>query len=157
MFSCFNYSYMTNYSWKSFVQLLSKQSQIPIELRTAQLSQAILESGRGNSVLFKFYGNPYGMKYRSELKEVSTPIKLEVSNGIDVYCCFPTEKIAVGAYWMFLNRSVYAGWEKMKTSEDFVRFLLACGYAGDDKNHQQDYFSQISKILPEASHILQVV
>lgn len=148
-----------DYSWKNFVQLLSKQEIEHKSLIPIQLSQAILESGRGNSFLFRNYGNPYGMKYRKEMSEIATPKEVSVSDGKDIYCWFKSEEIAVNAYWIFLNREIYKGWENY--AEDsrigFMRYIINRGYVGGDENAKLEYLSKIIKLLPEADHILEVI
>lgn len=147
-----------NYSWKTFVQLLSKQNIEHKNLLPIQLSQAILESGRGNSHLFRNYGNPYGMKYRKEMSGVATPKEIKLSDGTDIYCWFKSEKNAVDAYWMFINRDIYKGWESNGSNRlAFLRFIVNQGYAGDNEKTKLDYFNHVLKILPEADHILQVI
>ncbi len=138
-----------DYSWRKFVQLLSKQNIEHKNLLPIQLVQAILESGRGNSHLFRNYGNPYGIKYRKEMSDVATPKEIEVSDGKDVYCWFKSEAIAVDAYWIFLNREIYKGWELKSTNRlAFLRHIVNCGYVGGDEKAKLNYFNHVLLKFP---------
>jgi N-acetylmuramoyl-L-alanine amidase len=76
------------FRWEDFVRTLD-ESRIEFEhLKVIQLSQAILESGRGQSDLFQQHANPYGMKYRREMSQIAIPITYRASDGEDVYCKF---------------------------------------------------------------------
>ena len=148
-----------NYSWRKFVQTLSKQEIKYRNLLPIQLSQAILESGRGNSFLFGNYGNPYGMKYRIEMSSIAVAKEIEASDGKDTYCWFKSEKMAVDGYWVFLNREIYKGWENHAEYNriSFIRYIINRGYIGGDEKIKLEYLSKIIKLLPEADHILQVI
>ncbi len=76
------------FSWQDFVRVLNKSSIEFEHLKIIQLSQAILESGRGESALFQRHANPYGMKYRREMHQIAVPMTYKASDGEDVYCKF---------------------------------------------------------------------
>jgi N-acetylmuramoyl-L-alanine amidase len=148
---------MKLYSWRLFVHSVSNQ-QIERSLKVVQLSQAILESGRGRSFLFRNYGNPFGMKYRNEMSAIATPVEVSVSDGIDTYCRFDSEVDAVKGYWIFLNRRIYDGWQdRILSPNEMIRFLLSRGYAGTDIEKQEDYYEKICRIFPEVSHLIEVL
>ena len=65
---------MTNFNWDDFVRILKNTDIEFHHLKLVQLAQAILESGRGSSDLFRLHGNPFGMKYRREMCGVAIPI-----------------------------------------------------------------------------------
>ena len=67
-------------------------------LKPVQLAQAILESGRGSSDLFRSHGNPFGMKYRREMCGIAIPIQYSAHDGDDVYCKFDTLQDADRAF-----------------------------------------------------------
>lgn len=140
---------MKLYSWRLFVHAVSNQ-QIERSLKVVQLSQAILESGRGCSFLFRNYGNPFGMKYRNEMSAIATPVEVSVSDGIDTYCRFDSEQDAVKGYWIFLNRRILS-------PHKMIRFLLSRGYAGTDIEKQEAYYEKICKLFPEVSHLIEVL
>ena len=92
---------MTTFSWDDFVGVLKNTDIEFHHLKLVQLAQAILESGRGSSDLFRLHGNPFGMKYRREMCGVAIPIQYSAHDGEDVYCKFDTLQDAVDGYWLF--------------------------------------------------------
>ena len=68
-------------SFKEFARALS-DTRIEFEhLKVAQLAQAILESGRGSSDLFKDHNNPFGMKYRPEMSGLPPRCNIPTTPG----------------------------------------------------------------------------
>lgn len=123
-----------------------------------QLAQAFLESGRGSSLLFQKHTNPYGMKFRSELKALASPVKFVPTSGeSDIYCEFASTEVAVKAYWRFLDRKVYQGWRDCNSFGELLNHVVRCGYAGLDPNAQQRYIFQIVRLRPEVQHIDEIV
>jgi hypothetical protein len=117
------------FEWNDFVSTI-RDAEIEFEhLKKVQLAQAILESGRGNSDLFKLHGNPFGMKYRPEMSGIAIPVTYEASDGEDIYCKFVTLEDAIRGYWIFINRPVYSGWRSSISSpETYIRFIAFAGY-----------------------------
>lgn len=143
------------YAWTDFVQAL-KDAKIEFpHLKKAQMAQAILESGRSESDLFKLHGNPFGMKYRKEMKDIAIPVNYKAHDGQDVYCKFDTRQDAVQGYWVFINRDVYSGWRtSVATAEDYLEFIAFAGYIGGDDAAKNAYVRKVADLFPEASGLL---
>lgn len=151
--------------WNDFVQAL-KQTKIEFEhLKVTQLAQAILESGRGQSDLFKLHANPFGMKFRKEMRAIADPVIYTDSAGeTDTYCKFDDLEEAVKGYWVFMDRPVYSGWRNnSSTPEDYIEFITYAGYIGGpfngsdaDRRSKDAYISKIINLLPEAKTLLGV-
>ncbi|WP_373487256.1 N-acetylmuramoyl-L-alanine amidase [Blastomonas sp.] len=158
-------------SFEAFVKALSNASVEYEHLKSAQLAQAILESGRGTSALFKLHKNPFGMKYRPELAAVATPVSYTDHAGEpDQYCAFSSYAKAVSGYWLFINRSVYSGWRAAsKTPQEFIRFISYAGYVGGphsavpagqraaDQIRKEAYIAKVASLLGEAEDRLQAL
>lgn len=150
------------FSWQDFVRVLNKSSIEFEHLKIIQLSQAILESGRGESALFQRHANPYGMKYRREMHQIAVPMTYKASDGEDVYCKFDDLDDAVAGYWIFIDRPVYAGWRHSSaTPEDYLRFIVYAGYVGGpfdgtqaDRDSKEKYIEKIRHLIPEARRLL---
>lgn len=158
----------------SFDQFVKGLSAADIEfehLKVAQLAQAILESGRGLSNLFKNHRNPYGMKYRTELASLATSVTYTDSAGeTDEYCQFASYDNAVKGYWRFIDRSVYAGWRAASNSpEEFIRFITFAGYLGgpheqvpperkeEDRLKKEAYIRKVTSLFGEAEDRLSAI
>lgn len=151
------------YTWESFVSALK---DTPIEfahLKVIQLAQAILESGRGSSDLYRVHCNPYGMKFRREMRSIADQIVYTDSAGeTDIYCKFDDPEEAVRGYWQFINRPPYSGWRtSSSTPEDYIEFIAYAGYIGGpfngtdaDRNQKDTYIKKITDLIPEASNLL---
>ena len=61
---------MTTFNWDDFVSILKNTDIEFHHLKQVQLAQAILESGRGSSDLFRLHANPFGMKYRRTKRRI---------------------------------------------------------------------------------------
>jgi flagellum-specific peptidoglycan hydrolase FlgJ len=142
-------------SWSHHVKAISLQNIAP-HFITVQLAQAILESGRGTSVLFLKANNPYGIKYRKELERLAIPLEIKASDGIGVYAKFNDFDSATTGYWVFINRVRYRGWELTKDENQFIKHLVDKGYAGNGEAHQASYLGKLRSILPEARHIVRL-
>lgn len=121
------------------------------ELKPICLAQWLLESGRCSSVLFKEHNNAGGMKWRSEMSQVASPVEYEASDGKDTYCHFNSLPEWIQGYWRFIERSPYKGW---RTSAEagpraYISFIASCGYAEDG-----NYVSKVLSLLPEAEGLL---
>ena len=122
---------MTNFNWDDFVRILKNTDIEFHHLKQVQLAQAILESGRGSSDLFRLHGNPFGMKYRREMCGIAIPIQYSAHDGDDVYCKFDTLQDAVDGYWLFIDRPIYSGWRtSVATEADYIDFIAFAGYVG---------------------------
>ncbi len=143
------------FEWNDFVSTL-RNTEIEFEhLKVVQLAQAILESGRGQSDLFRLHGNPFGMKYRSEMSGIAIPVSYEASDGVDIYCKFDTLQDAVDGYWIFINRPVYSGWRNSISSpEEYIRFIAFAGYIGGDDAAKEQYTNTVIRLFDEASRLL---
>jgi N-acetylmuramoyl-L-alanine amidase len=139
-------------SWGEFVKLVCEQD-ITEACKIVQLTQAMLESGRGTSELFTSYQNPYGMKFRNVLVAVASP----VDYGFAEYAQFKSISKAVEGYWLFLSRKTYEGWDKYENDEHtLLRHLMKCGYVGTDKEEQDFYIDKCFKLFPEARHLIRI-
>jgi N-acetylmuramoyl-L-alanine amidase len=149
--------------WDDFVQKMKLASIEFDHLKVIQLSQAMLESGRGTSDLFKLHANPYGMKFRSEMAAVATSVSYTDSAGAtDNYCKFSTLDKAVEGYWRFIDRPVYSAWRtSSRTPEDYIEFIAYAGYIGGpftglpaDRKQKDGYIKKVLDLVPEAKTLL---
>ena len=151
------------FAWNDFVKSL-KETNVEFEnLKVIQLAQAILESGRGGSDLFKLHGNPFGMKFRKEMREIADQVLYTDNAGeTDIYCKFDDLEEAVKGYWLFIDRPVYSGWRTSSSNaEDYIKFIAYAGYIGgpfdgsdSDRNSKDIYIKKILDLLPEAKNLL---
>lgn len=143
------------FEWNNFVTIL-KNTEIEFQhLKVVELAQAILESGRGASDLFKLHGNPFGMKYRPEMSEIATPVTYEASDGVDIYCKFETLQNAVDGYWVFINRPVYSGWRtSIGSPNEYIEFIAFAGYIGGSAEDKEEYVNKVTNLFNEASKLL---
>ncbi|MFM7407586.1 MAG: N-acetylmuramoyl-L-alanine amidase [Cuspidothrix sp.] len=124
-------------------------------LKTVQLAQAILESGRGKSDLFKLHGNPFGIKYRPEMRAIAIPITYRANDGEDTYCKFVTLEDAIRGYWIFIDRPVYSGWRtSISSPEAYIKFIAFAGYIGGNSTAKQRYVDSVANLFDEASKLL---
>jgi N-acetylmuramoyl-L-alanine amidase/Mannosyl-glycoprotein endo-beta-N-acetylglucosaminidase len=152
------------FSWDNFVKVLANSAIEFERLKVIQLAQAILESGRGQSDLFKLHGNPYGMKYRREMSQIADPVSYTGSDGVtDDYCKFDDLEDAVKGYWIFIERPPYRGWRQNNaTPEAYIRFITYAGYFGGpfdgtevDRQRKEGYISKVLGLVPEARQLLE--
>ena len=143
------------FEWNDFVSTLGDTEIEFLHLKKVQLAQAILESGRGSSDLFKSHGNPFGMKYRPEMNRIAIPVTYEASDGRDIYCKFETLQDAVDGYWIFIDRPVYSGWRtSIASAEEYIEFIAFAGYIGGDASAKQVYVDKVVNLFGEASGLL---
>jgi N-acetylmuramoyl-L-alanine amidase len=139
-------------SWGEFVKLVCEQD-LTEHCKIVQLTQAMLESGRGISELFTLYQNPYGMKFRNVLVTVASPVDYK----FEEYAQFKSIEKAVEGYWLFLSRKIYEGWDEHENSEHaLLQHLVKCGYVGTDKKEQNLYIDRCFRLFPEASHLIRI-
>lgn len=135
--------------WQQFTKVL-KDTEIEYpQLKIAQLAQAILESGRGTSKLFLDHNNPYGLKWRREMSVLAEKIPYAAHDGNEDYCKFVTLQDAVKGYWVFISREPYKGWEDYANPEDYLRFIVRCGYCPD-----AGYANKVAALFSEAKKLL---
>jgi N-acetylmuramoyl-L-alanine amidase len=144
--------------WNDFVSALKGTSVEFEHLKVIQMAQAILESGRGSSDLFKIHANPYGMKFRREMRAIADQVTFTDSAGeTDIYCKFDDLEEAVKGYWVFIERSVYIGWRLNSSSpDDYIKFISNAGYIGGDQSAKDVYIQKVLKLIPEAKTLLGV-
>ncbi|OJJ12987.1 hypothetical protein BKI51_02660 [Alphaproteobacteria bacterium AO1-B] len=120
------------------------------------MAQAIKESGRGASKLFKKHQNPFGMKYRSEMNGVATSVRYTDWEGIeDDYCSFETFHDAVRGYWIFIDRNPYRGWRNYSSEADgYIRHIVFSGYLGGTSQQRENYVRSILRLKKEAQSLL---
>jgi hypothetical protein len=135
--------------WTRLVQGLRNYSDLSLQLKIACLSQWILESGRGTSVLAKKHLNFGGLKYRTRMQEYATAVDYVASDGEGVYCSFASEEAFVRGYWHFIASGPYDGWEAYR--EDGAGYLrhIAPKYASDP-----DYVRKVLDLFEEARRYL---
>lgn len=153
------------FTWNNFLQAL-KQESIEFEhLKVIQLAQAILESGRGQSEIFKLHANPFGMKFRKEMRDIADQVIYTDSAGErDIYCKFDDFEAAVKGYWVFIDRPAYSGWRTSNsTPEDYIRFISYGGYVGGafdgserDRKIKEAYIKKVIDLIPQAQSNLGV-
>lgn len=143
------------FTWDDFVKALKEATIEFPHLKKVQMAQAILESGRGDSDLFKLHGNPFGMKYRPEMRSIAIPVNYIAHDGEDIYCKFDTLHDAVEGYWIFINRPVYSGWRNsISSSEDYIEFIAFSGYIGGNDTAKKAYVKKVTDLFPQASNFL---
>ncbi len=127
-------------SFDAFTFALSRADIEFEHLKVAQLAQAILESGRGSSDLFRRFKNPYGMKYRTEMEPFAQSVAyIDAVGETDQYCHFPDYESAVAGYWAFIERKPYAGWRRAAaTAREYVEFIAYAGYVGGSHDAMPD-------------------
>lgn len=142
--------------WNDFVKTIKEATIEFPHLKKVQMAQAILESGRGGSDLFKLHGNPFGMKYRSEMRSIAIPVSYKDHAGeMDIYSKFDSLQDAVDGYWIFINRPVYSGWRNsVSSAEDYIEFIAFAGYIGGNDTAKHNYVKKITDLFGEASGLL---
>ncbi len=152
-------------TWQAFIETLAAATIEFEDLKVVQLSQAILESGRGKSDLFKLHLNPYGMKFRREMRSIADQVVYTDSAGeTDIYCKFENFAEAVEGYWVFIDRSPYSGWRTSSSSaKDYIKFIAYAGYIGGpfngsqtDKEQKEKYINKVIGLFPEARNLLNI-
>lgn len=135
--------------WDNLVAIYAKDSR-PLSVRIASLAQWILESNRGVSKLALDHLNYGGIKYRSELSEVATPVNYDAHDGADSYAHFNSDSAFIAGYWKFIARAPYKGWEEHTfTAMEYLGFIAGKGYATDP-----NYVMKVSRLFPEAERLL---
>lgn len=151
--------------WQDFVQALKEASIEVNNLKVVQLAQGILESGRGGSELFKLHCNPYGMKFRREMRAIADQVVYTDSAGeTDIYCKFDNPVDAVEGYWKFIDRSPYSGWRTSSSNpQDYTKFIAYAGYIGGpfngsqaDREQKDNYTTKVINLFPEARGLLNI-
>jgi uncharacterized FlgJ-related protein len=136
-----------------FEQLVGVYSGTEVEfphLKEVSIAQWALESDYGRSELAQKYLNFAGMKWRSEMRGLATPVHYNAHDGAGIYCQFASLDDFIAGYWAFLERSPYRGWRmNSATPEDFINFI------GETWASDHRYARKILRILqtrkPETS------
>lgn len=127
-----------------------RKSDINPDLKTIVLAQWIFESGRGSSDLAKIHYNFGGLKWRSEMKGVATPVSYKAHDGRTNYCKFESAIDFIKGYWAFIGRAPYKGWKKHQSDpENYLRFIVKKGYCPDN-----GYVNQVLSLQGEARSLL---
>ena len=158
-----NYTEEAMRQWNEFIKAFARSDCAFESMRIVQLAQAILESGRGQSPLFREHCNPYGMKYRKEMAGIATSVKYTYHAGqSDDYCKFADYSAAVEGYARFIDRPVYKGWrEQTATPLTFLTHIAYKGYIGGpfdgsdkDREIKNTYIGKVSSLFNEARALL---
>jgi N-acetyl-anhydromuramyl-L-alanine amidase AmpD len=146
--------------------ILSEKIEFP-HLKAVMLAQAMLESGRGTTKLATEHLNFWGLKYRSEMAGIATPIyyatDTEINGGAE-FCKFKSHADAVKGYWQFINRSPYAGYKQnVNTAQDYLKFIgktfcpPAYSVAWINAHQNKNYHEYILDfLLPEAEQLIKI-
>ncbi len=118
-------------------------------LKVASLSQWILESARGTSLLATNHLNFGGLKWRNELEGFATRIEYDASDGPDYYCKFASLNDFIRGYWKFITRSPYTGWEDRSDSPSAYIEFIGSIYATDP-----NYITKVKNLFSEAEQLL---
>lgn len=99
-------------------------------LKTIALAQWAEESGWGTSRLAAEHFNFAGMKALSEVGPIlsqlgAQKVWYDAHDGFDWYLRFASPEDFIKGYFMFLDRSPYAGWREAarRSPHDFIRFI----------------------------------
>jgi N-acetylmuramoyl-L-alanine amidase len=158
-------------SFDQFTRALSRADIEFEHLKVAQLAQAILESGRGQSALFRDFKNPFGMKYRPEMAPYCQSVEYtDHADETDQYCSFPDYARAVRGYWAFIERAPYSGWRHAAaTAREYITFIAYAGYVGGphsavpenlkpaDRLRKDQYIESVVRLFPEAEDRLRML
>lgn len=104
-------------------------------LKLITLAQWAEESSWGKSELARQHRNYAGMKALSEVARViaeapATKVVYQAHDGSDIYLRFAAIKNFIKGYWLFVERSPYAGWrESAREPAAFIRHLASHGWA----------------------------
>jgi N-acetylmuramoyl-L-alanine amidase len=135
-----------------FNELVKLYLATPIErndLKAITIAQWLLESGSGTSKLAMLHNNFAGLKWRFEMASYGGKVSYEAHDGFDYYMSFVTLNQFITGYWRFINRHVYKGWKDCKTPEEFLRFIVKCGYCPN-----KNYVEKVLKLLPVANKLI---
>lgn len=120
------------------------------------LAQFLLETGRGNSELFRRHYNAGGMKFRFDAlpKDKTSNVKsihYNAHDGKDTYAGFDNYVGFLEYYANFIKRSPYIGFEAQakKGGPAYIEHLKKSGYATDP-----NYVSKVLSLVEEAQELL---
>ncbi|NEP60691.1 MAG: peptidoglycan DD-metalloendopeptidase family protein [Symploca sp. SIO2G7] len=118
-------------------------------LKIASLSQWILESAKGTSILATRHYNFGGLKWRDEMSDFATKVLYEAHDGPDYYCRFASIEAFITGYWKFLTRTPYTSWEDYTSSpEEYIEFI------GETYAPNQGYVGKVQNQFAEARQLL---
>jgi len=136
-----------------FFEALKSSTLFSPGQKVAICAQALLESSKGTSKLAVEANNFCGMMYRSEFDSHSEFSKIEYTSPSDniktdyLKCATPQDFLK--AYFIFIQRARYKGWNEKKESFDYILHLSECGYATDLL-----YVDKVASLFDEASKIM---
>lgn len=136
--------------WERLIAAYSVFPDTPPQLKTASLSQWILESGRGTSDLARDHLNFGGLMYRDRMAGLATPVTYTGSDGLKTdYCKFTSVDAFIRGYWHFISSGPYDGWDQY--SEDSAGYIrhIAGKYAADP-----EYSAKVQSLFAEAQKLL---
>ena len=134
-------------AWSRLVNIIKSDPKTTDKIKIAALSQFIIESGRGSSVLAMKHYNFGGLKWRKEMKEIASPVDYQASDGVDKYCAFKSVDDFWTGYKTFINRTPYKGWRMHEEdAHGYIMHLVQSGYAGDP-----NYYAKVTGRFQEAS------
>jgi len=137
-----------------FKELIELYKSTDIEfndLKDITLAMWILESGRGYSKLATEHLNFSGMKYRTEISDLSKRILYEAHDGRAYYCEFESLDNFIKGFWLFLDREPYNGWKVFGDNPiEFIRFI------GNIWAEDTNYADKVINLLDEAMRLLDI-
>ncbi|MEA5515322.1 N-acetylmuramoyl-L-alanine amidase [Nodularia sp. UHCC 0506] len=135
--------------FNQLVRVYAEQTVEFPQLKEITLTQWLLESARGTSILAVEHLNFGGLKWREEMKLFATPVEYKAHDGIEKYCKFESLDKFIQGYWHFLDRPPYKGWrDHVDSAEKFIGFIAPI-YANDS-----NYISKILNLLTEGKQLL---
>ncbi|MEQ1861605.1 MAG: N-acetylmuramoyl-L-alanine amidase [Chthoniobacteraceae bacterium] len=142
-----------------FKDLVAVYAGLPIQfpqLKAISIAQWLLESARGSSRLCSEHFNFGGLKFRSEMAGLATPVQFTTTHdGTDTYCRFATLENFCRGYWRFMARAPYEGFENhVATGEAYIRFVGPIYAPAPADAGNVGYADKVIALLGEASALL---
>jgi hypothetical protein len=136
--------------WGELIKSIAQSTVVPNYVKPACLAQAIIETGRGTSKLFKDTNNAHGMKWRDEMQGYAKKVMIKVPSepSETAFCSFDSVTAAVNGYMRFVGRTPYHGWTLTKTAKEYLRHICPT-WAADPK-----YLEKCFSVLDEAKSLL---
>lgn len=151
---------MESGNWGALVAAVKRSEKIPERIKPACIAMAILESGRGGSLVARRCLNFWGMHWRPEMKAYAEP-RVVPEAASEAFCCFESIDDAVSGWRAWLDRSPYSGWDiRAYSSEAFLAFIgrIWCppGYTQPwiESHGGKNYGEYVTGLLPEATKLL---
>jgi N-acetylmuramoyl-L-alanine amidase len=136
--------------WEELIKAVAQSAVVPNYIKPACLAQAIIETGRGTSKLFKDTNNAHGMKWRDEMQGYAKRVVIKVPSepSETAFCSFDSLTAAVSGYMRFIGRTPYNGWTLTKTAKEYLKHICPT-WAADLK-----YLDKCLSVLDEAKTLL---